>query len=89
MNQPLRVALLARVQSPSLPYHSESPVGDTIYRVYQDSSTVVGIMPHLRHNLAAELECPADGSRLRALLGRSLDHSMNATVLTRRARGSR
>ncbi len=47
MNQHLRVDLLARVQAQSLRYHSESRVGDTIYRVYQDSSTVVGIMLHL------------------------------------------
>lgn len=44
MNQRLRVDILSRIQAQSLRYHADSRVGDAIYSVYQDSSTVVGIM---------------------------------------------
>ena len=38
VNQLLRVELLERIQTLSLRFHSESRVGDAIYRIYQDSA---------------------------------------------------
>ena len=38
VNQLLRVALLDRLQALSLRFHSDTRVGDAIYRVYQDSA---------------------------------------------------
>ena len=38
VNQLLRIELLERLQTLSLRFHSESRVGDAIYRIYQDSA---------------------------------------------------
>ena len=40
LNQNLRVALMAKAEHLSLRFHSRSPVGDAIFRVYQDSATI-------------------------------------------------
>ena len=44
VNQLLRVDLIGRLQSLSLRFHAESQVGDTIYRVYQDSAMVTQLI---------------------------------------------
>ncbi|MGH0029211.1 MAG: ABC transporter ATP-binding protein [Myxococcota bacterium] len=44
INQQLRVALQWRLQSLSLRFHSESRVGDAIYRIYQDSAMVTQLI---------------------------------------------
>jgi ATP-binding cassette subfamily B protein len=44
VNQLLRVELLDRLQSLSLRFHSDSRVGDSIYRLYQDSSVVTQLI---------------------------------------------
>jgi ABC-type multidrug transport system fused ATPase/permease subunit len=44
VNQILRVDLLERIQSLSLRFHSESRVGDAIYRLYQDSAMVTQLV---------------------------------------------
>ena len=41
VNQDLRVEMLSRVERLSLRYHSDSKTGDAIYRIYQDSATIV------------------------------------------------
>ena len=44
VNQLLRVELLDRLQSLSLRFHSETRVGDSLYRLYQDSSVVTQLI---------------------------------------------
>ena len=43
VNQSLRVDLMARMQALSLRHHSESHVGDAIYRLFQDTTVVLNI----------------------------------------------
>jgi ABC-type multidrug transport system fused ATPase/permease subunit len=47
INQDLRVALLERWHQLSLSYHSEHRTGDSIYRIYQDSSMVTAVIGNL------------------------------------------
>ena len=47
VNQDLRVEMLSRVERLSLRYHSESKTGDAIYRIYQDSATVVNVLLYM------------------------------------------
>ncbi|NCF44456.1 MAG: ATP-binding cassette domain-containing protein [Proteobacteria bacterium] len=47
VNQQLRVEMLARVEHLSLRYHSGSRTGDAIYRVYQDSATIVNVLLYM------------------------------------------
>jgi len=44
INQLLRLELFDRVQALSLRFHSESRVGDAIYRIYQDSAMVTQLV---------------------------------------------
>ena len=44
INQNLRVAMIERAESLSLRYHSNSRVGDAIFRVYQDSAMIVNLI---------------------------------------------
>ena len=44
LNQLLRVELLDRLQSLSLRFHAESKIGDSLYRLYQDSSVVTQLV---------------------------------------------
>jgi ATP-binding cassette subfamily B protein len=44
INQELRVALQGRLQGLSLRFHSDSRVGDAIYRIYQDSAMVTRLI---------------------------------------------
>jgi len=44
VNQTLRVEILDRLQTLSLRFHSESRVGDAIYRIYQDSAMVTQLI---------------------------------------------
>ena len=44
VNQALRLAMVERAVHLSLRYHDESPVGDAIYRVYQDSAMVTNVV---------------------------------------------
>ncbi len=44
INQVLRVQLLDRFQALSLRFHSDNPVGDAIYRMYQDSAMVTQLV---------------------------------------------
>ncbi len=44
VNQNLRVAMVERTEMLSLRYHSESPAGDAIFRVYQDSAMIVNLI---------------------------------------------
>ena len=44
VNQALRLAMLERAVHLSLRYHDEAPVGDAIYRVYQDSAMVTNVV---------------------------------------------
>lgn len=44
VNQLLRIDLIGRLQSLSLRFHAENPVGDAIYRVYQDSAMVTQLI---------------------------------------------
>lgn len=44
INQSLRVRLVDRLQALSLRFHAGSRVGDAIYRVYQDSAMVSGLI---------------------------------------------
>jgi len=44
INQLLRVRLFERLQALSLRFHAESRVGDAIYRLHQDSSTVTQLI---------------------------------------------
>ena len=47
VNQDLRVEMLSRVEHLSLRYHSDSKTGDAIYRIYQDSATIVNVLLYL------------------------------------------
>ncbi len=44
INQLLRVDMVENVQAQSMRFHSGAPVGDSIYRAYQDSAMVTGLM---------------------------------------------
>ena len=44
INQNLRVALIAKAEHLSLRFHSRSPVGDAIFRIYQDSATITSLI---------------------------------------------
>lgn len=44
VNQNLRVAMVERAQSLSLKHHAHSPVGDAIFRIYQDSAMIVNVL---------------------------------------------
>ena len=44
VNQVLRVELMDRIQSLSLQFHSDSRIGDSIYRLYQDSAMVTNLI---------------------------------------------
>ena len=44
INQNLRVAMIERAESLSLRYHSDSRVGDAIFRVYQDSAMIINLI---------------------------------------------
>jgi len=44
VNQILRVDLLDRLQALSLRFHSDNPVGDALYRLYQDSAMVTQLV---------------------------------------------
>ncbi|MEE9282030.1 MAG: ABC transporter ATP-binding protein [Myxococcota bacterium] len=47
INQSLRMQLLERFQTLSLRFHADSRVGDSIYRVYQDSAMVTNVIEML------------------------------------------
>jgi ABC-type multidrug transport system fused ATPase/permease subunit len=47
INQILRVRLLDRFQALSLRFHADSRVGDSIYRIYQDSAMVTNVIETL------------------------------------------
>ena len=47
INQDLRVALVERWHLLSMSYHSEHRTGDSIFRIYQDSSQVTVVIGHL------------------------------------------
>ena len=47
INQDLRIALLERWHQLSLSYHSSHRTGDSIYRIYQDSSMVTAVIGNL------------------------------------------
>ncbi len=47
INQVLRLQLLDRLQTLSLRFHADSRVGDSIYRVYQDSAMVTNVIAML------------------------------------------
>ncbi len=44
VNQDLRLAMMDRAVHLSLRYHDDAPVGDAIYRVYQDSAMVTSVV---------------------------------------------
>ena len=44
VNQDLRLAMMDRAVHLSLRYHDDAPVGDAIYRVYQDSAMVTNVV---------------------------------------------
>jgi len=47
INQVLRVQLVGRIHTMSMRFHTSTKVGDSIYRVYQDSAMVTQIIQHL------------------------------------------
>ena len=47
INQDLRVEMLSRVERLSLRFHSDSKTGDAIYRIYQDSATIVNVLLYM------------------------------------------
>ena len=47
VNQDLRVEMLSRVERLSLRFHSDSKTGDAIYRIYQDSATIVNVLLYM------------------------------------------
>jgi len=47
INQVLRVALLERIQTLSLRFHADSRVGDSVYRLFQDSAMVTNVIETL------------------------------------------
>ena len=44
INQALRVAMIERAERLSLKYHSHARVGDSVFRVYQDSAMIVNLV---------------------------------------------
>ncbi len=44
INQNLRVAMIGKAEHLSLKFHSQSRVGDAIFRVYQDSATITSLI---------------------------------------------
>ena len=44
INQNLRVAMINKAEHLSLKYHSQSRVGDSIFRIYQDSATITSLI---------------------------------------------
>ena len=44
VNQALRVQMVQQVQAMSMRFHSGAPIGDSIYRAYQDSAMVTSLM---------------------------------------------
>ena len=44
INQNLRVAMITKAEHLSLKYHSQSRVGDAIFRIYQDSATITSLI---------------------------------------------
>ena len=44
LNQNLRVAMMSKAESLSLKFHAESRVGDAIFRIYKDSSTITSLI---------------------------------------------
>ncbi|HIM34870.1 MAG TPA: ABC transporter ATP-binding protein [Pseudomonadales bacterium] len=44
VNQSLRVAMVERSQHLSLRHHSDTRVGDTVFRVYQDSAQIINLI---------------------------------------------
>ena len=44
VNQDLRVAMIERAEHLSLRYHSQSRVGDAMYRVYRDSAMIISLV---------------------------------------------
>ncbi|MCG8587988.1 MAG: ABC transporter ATP-binding protein/permease [Proteobacteria bacterium] len=55
VNQLLRLQLLDRLQALSLRFHSDNPVGDALYRLYQDSSVVTQLVQVLIMNPLAAI----------------------------------
>ena len=55
INQNLRVAMIAKAEHLSLKYHSQSRVGDAIFRIYQDSATITSLIQETFVNPAAAL----------------------------------
>ena len=51
VNQDLRVALVERWHSLSLRYHSDHRVGDSVYRIYQDSAQVTAVIGEITQAL--------------------------------------
>ena len=51
VNQDLRVALVERWHSLSLRYHSDHRVGDSVYRIYQDSAQVTAVIGEITQSL--------------------------------------
>ncbi|HBK13645.1 MAG TPA: hypothetical protein DDZ32_12430, partial [Gammaproteobacteria bacterium] len=51
VNQDLRVALVGRWHQLSLRYHSNHRVGDSVYRIYQDSSQVTAVIGEITQAL--------------------------------------
>ena len=47
INQLLRVEMVGNVQAQSMRFHADAPVGDSIYRTYQDSAMVTELMAML------------------------------------------
>ena len=51
VNQGLRLALLQRWHRLSLRYHSSHRVGDSVYRIYQDSAQVTAVVGEITQGL--------------------------------------
>ena len=51
VNQDLRVAMLERWHQLSLRYHSDHRVGDSVYRLYQDSAQVTAVIGEITQSL--------------------------------------
>lgn len=47
VNQALRVAMVRNAEDLSLKFHSRTPAGDAIYRVFQDSAMVTAVVDHV------------------------------------------
>lgn len=55
INQNLRVAMIAKAEHLSLKYHSQTRVGDAIFRIYQDSATITSLIQETFVNPASAL----------------------------------